>query len=86
MFSEYLGIARNCLIHNKYCNLLLPISFTGALCKKLIVFSTDLTLVIFNLEQLSLSKYTAVVKDKYLPIVFIKISPSFCAISKLAIK
>jgi len=49
MFSEYLGIVRNCFIHNKYCNLLLPNSFTAALSKKLIVFSIDLTLVTFNL-------------------------------------
>lgn len=65
IFSEYLGIVRNCLIHNKYCNLLLPSNFTGALCKNLIMFSLDLTLVTFNFEQLVLSMCIAVVNDKY---------------------
>ena len=35
---------------------LLPNNFIGAFCRNLIIFSTDLTLVIFNFEQLALSK------------------------------
>jgi len=75
MFLSYLGIVRNCFIHNKYCNFLFPNNFIGALCIKFIIFSIDLTLVTFNFEQLFLSTYIAVVKDKYLRIAHITVSP-----------
>ena len=75
-FSEYLGIARNCFIHNRYCNVLLPNSCTGALCKNLTTFSIDLTPVTFNLEQFVLSICIGLVKDKCSRIADIKISPS----------
>ena len=50
------------------------------------MFSIDLTPVTFNFEQLVLSIYILVVKDKYSRMADIKISPSFWVKSKLATK
>ena len=67
MFLLYLVILRNFFfIHNKYCNLLYPNNFIGVLCKNLITFFIDFTLVTFKTLLFFLSKEIVVVKDKYL--------------------